>query len=204
MGLAERAPAGRGNTAMTGVRQYRAVRAIASELQTCHCRTYDGFPRARAELHAWAQEVLPSLLAGLASSYSLHDLPVKFVPTDRAFYGITNDGRTVLDTRVSLSAYGYGSTRVSAEQTAERLASAMAIASRMKRKVARFFHLALHEDDPLKRFLYFFLAIETETHATFSTIDHARQFSSLVLPPAHAAVTTQNFFDAQRQKWDEP
>ena len=163
--------------------------------------THDGFPQARAELHAWAQEVLPSLLTGLASSYSLHDQPVKFVPTDRAFYGITNDDRTVLDTRVSLSAYGYGSTRVSAEQTAERLASAMAIASEMKQKVARFFHLALHEDDPLKRFLYFFLAIEIETHATFSTIDHERQFSSLVLPPARAAVTTQDFFDAQRKKW---
>jgi hypothetical protein len=163
--------------------------------------TYDGFPRARGELHAWAEEVLPSLFAGLASSFSLHDQPVKFVPTDRVFYGITIDGRTVIDTRVSVSASAYGSTRLSAEQAAERLASAMNIASGMKQKVARFFHLALHEDDPLKRFLYFFLAIEIETHATFSTIDHARQFSSLVLPPAHVAVTTQAFFDGQRQKW---
>ena len=163
--------------------------------------TYDGFPRARVELHAWGQEVLPSLLAGLASSFSLHEQPVKFVPTDRAFYGITSDGRTVLDTRLTLSASGYGSTRLPAEQAAERLASAMEIASGMKQKVARFFHLALHEDDPLKRFLYFFLSIEIETHATFSTIDHARQISSLVLPPAHAAATTQAFFDGQRQKW---
>ena len=112
--------------------------------------TYDAFPQARGELHTWAQDVLSSLLAGLASSFSLHDQPVKFVPTDRAFYGITIDKRTVIDTRVSLSASGYGSTRVSTEQAEERLAVAMDIASGMKQKVARFFHLALHEDDPLK------------------------------------------------------
>jgi hypothetical protein len=118
--------------------------------------TYDGFATARVELQAWGQDVLPSLLAGLASSFSLHDQPVKFAPTDRAFYGTTNDGRTVLDTRVVMSASGYGSTRLPADQAAERLTSAMEIASGMKQKVARFFHLALHEDDPLKRFLYFF------------------------------------------------
>jgi hypothetical protein len=163
--------------------------------------TRTGFPQARAQLHAWGQEVLPSLLAGLASSFSLQEPPVKFVPTDRAVYGITNEGRTVLDTRVTVSASAYVSTRVSAEQAADRLAFAMDIASGMKQKVARFFHLALHEDDPLKRFLYFFLAIEIETHATFSMIDHASQLSSLVLPPEHAAATTKAFLDGQRQKW---
>lgn len=163
--------------------------------------TYDGFGRAREELHAWGQTVLPSLLAGLASSFSLHDQPIKFVATDRAFYGMTNDGRTVLDTRFHASASGYGSTRLAAEQAMQRLTSAIDIASGINQKVARFFHLALHEDDPLKRFLYFFLSIEIETHATFGTIDHTKKISSLLLAPAHAAVTTQAFFDGQRQKW---
>lgn len=163
--------------------------------------TYDGFPQARAQLHAWGQEVLPSLLAGLVSSFSLQEPSAKFVPTDRAFYGTTNEGRTVLDTRVIVSGSAYVSTRVSAEQAADRLALAMDIARGMKQKVARFFHLALDEDDPLKRFLYFFLAIEIETHATFSMIDHASQISSLVLPPEHAAATTKAFLDGQRQKW---
>lgn len=163
--------------------------------------TYDGFPQARVELHAWGQDVLPALLAGLASSFSLHDQPVKFVPTDRAFYGVASDGRTVLDTRFLMSASGYGSTRLSADQTAERLASAMSIASHMKQKVARFYHLALHEDDPLKRFLYFFLAIEIETHATFSTIDHPKQIAALVDPPSHAVATTRAFFNNQRERW---
>lgn len=163
--------------------------------------THDGFALARAELHAWGQEVLPPLIAGLASSFSLHDKAVRFVPTDRAFYGIANDGRTVLDTRLIGSMSAYASTRLSADQAAERLTSAMEIAGGMKQKVARFFHLALHEEDPLKRFLYFFLAIEIETHATFSMIDHPKRISSLVLPPTHAVATTQAFFEGQRQKW---
>ena len=164
-------------------------------------QTYDGFPLARSELRAWGEEVLPSLLAGLTSSFSLHDKLVRFVPTDRAFFGITNDGRTVLDTRLVVSASAYGSTRLSADQASERLASAMGIASGMKQKVARFFQLAIHEEDPLKRFLYFFLAIEIETHATFATIDHPKNISRLVLPPTHAVATAQAFFEGQRQKW---
>lgn len=164
-------------------------------------QTYSGFSAARVELRAWEQCVLPPLLAGLSSIFSLHDQPVRFVPTDHVFYGVMSDGRTVLDTQILVSARGYVSTRLSAEEAAERLASAMDIAGRMKQKVARFFHLALREDDPLKRFLYFFLAIEIETHATFTTIDHPGQISRLVLPAKHASATTQSFFDSQRQKW---
>jgi hypothetical protein len=71
----------------------------------------------------------------------------------------------------------------------------------MNPKVARFFQLALDEDDPLKKFLYFFLAIEIETHATFAKIDHARNLSVLIAPPNRVAVSTQDFFDRQRQRW---
>lgn len=173
-----------------------------------HCRfddsaihTYDGFSQARFELQAWAEEVLPSLSAGLAISFTSFETPVKFLPIDRAFYGITPEGRTVLDTRITFTGTGYISSRLMADQVAKRLVSAVGIASGMKQKVARFFHLGLHEDDPLKRFLYFFLAVEIETHATFATIDHAQHISNLVLPPLRAAITTQAFFDGQRQKW---
>ena len=132
-----------------------------------HCKfddeaihTYDGFPLARQELQCWADEVLPSLLAGLVSSFSLYETPVKFLPIERAFFGITDEGQTVKDTRLRFSATGYVSSRLMASQAAERLNSALGIANGMKKKVARFIHLALNEDDPLKRFLYFFLAIE--------------------------------------------
>lgn len=163
--------------------------------------TYDGFSDARVELKAWGEAILPSLLSGLASSFSLHDQPVRLLPIDRAFYGTTNAGQTVLDTRLVLSASGYSSTRLTAHQIAERLDSACQIASSVKQKVARFFHLALNEDDPLKRFLYFFLAVEIETHATFAKIDHSAKLLALIQPPLHATVTTETFFSGQSQKW---
>jgi len=163
--------------------------------------TYDGFSEARAELKAWGEGILPPLLTGLASSFALHDQPVKFLPTDRAFYGITEVGQTVLDTRLVFSGSGYSSSRLTPDQVADRLESANEIAVSVKQKVARFFNLALNEDDPLKRFLYFFLAVEIETHATFARIDHSDRLRAFIQPPSHATATTQSFFDGQSQKW---
>jgi hypothetical protein len=173
-----------------------------------HCRfddsvihTYDGFTQARLELQTWAEEVLPSLSAGLASSFTLYETLVKFLPIDRAFYGLTGEGQTVIDTRLQFSATGYVSSLLLADEAAERIVSAINIATEMKEKVARFFHLALNEDDPLKRFLYFFLAVEIDTHATFATIDHAQHILNIVLPPPRAAATSKAFFNGQREKW---
>jgi hypothetical protein len=164
-------------------------------------RTYNGFTSAREELRVWREDVLPSLLAGLATSFSTCEHAVKFLEAERAFYGVTSDSQTVLDFQDSGWASGYVSSRLSADEAVERVGSAMSIAAGIRPKVARFFHLGLNEDDPLKRFLYFFLAIEIETHATFSTIDHAQHMSALVHPPARAAITTQEFFNAQRERW---
>jgi len=163
-------------------------------------RTYDGFGQAHAELRAWEEDVLPSLLTGLAASFSPHKDPVKFLPTDHTLYGITNDNRTVVDMQFSFSALCFASTRIPADEAGERLASAINIASRIRKNVARFYHLALNEDDPLKRFLYFFLAIEIETHATFSRINDAQHISALLVPPPHAPKTGQCFFSSQMQR----
>ncbi len=173
-----------------------------------HCRfddsaihTYDGFSKARFELQAWAEEVLPSLSTGLASSFTLNETPVKFLPIDRAFFGLTSEGQTVIDTRLQFSGTAYVSSRLTADKAEERIVSAIGIAVGMKEKVARFFHLALNEDDPLKRFLYFFLAVEIETHATFAAIDHAQHILNMVLPPPRASATSRAFFNGQREKW---
>ncbi|AEF99224.1 hypothetical protein [Methylomonas methanica] len=89
--------------------------------------TYDGFLDARVELKAWGEEILPSLLTGLASSFSLHDQPVKFHPTDRAFYGITESGQIVLDTQIVATGSFYCSSCLTAEKIAERLDAAVQI-----------------------------------------------------------------------------
>lgn len=163
--------------------------------------TYNSFPAARAELKVLEDKVLPPLLSALACSFSTNDPAVRFLPIDRAAFGITPDGHTVHDFRLQASASMYESSKLEATQIEGRLASGVNIASAMNPKVARFFQLALDEDDPLKKFLYFFLAIEIETHATFKKIDHATNFSVLITAPNRVAVSTQDFFDGQRQRW---
>jgi hypothetical protein len=143
-------------------------------------QTYDGFRGARTEMDAWGAEVLPSLLTGFVSSFSVQNQPLKILPIDRAFYGVASDGRTLSDTRFTGSGYAYGSIHLDSEQGLRNLADAVNAAGRINKKVARFFHLAMHEDDPLKRFLFFFLAVEIQTHATYKSMcqvpcDHISQ-----------------------------
>src|ERR1700730_1321152 len=163
--------------------------------------THARFPGARAKLKAAGDKVLPPLLSALACSFSYDDQPVRFLPTDRTVFGITPDSRTVLDFRLDGSASVYVSSKLEPTQIEGRLAAGVNIASAMDPKVARFFQLALDEHDPLKKFLYFFLAIEIETHATFAKIDHATNLSVLITAPDRVAVSTQDFFDGQRQRW---
>ena len=163
--------------------------------------TYDSFPAARADLKAVGDKVLPPLLSALACSFSFNDHPVRILPADRTVFGITPDNRIVLDLRLLVSASAYVSSKLEPTQIEGRLAAGVSIASAMNSKVARFFQLALDEDEPLKKFLYFFLAIEIETHATFAKIDHAANLSVLIVAPDRVAASTQDFFDGQRQRW---
>lgn len=162
--------------------------------------TYDSFPAARDELKVAGDKVLPPLLSALACSFSSQNQSVRFLPTDRTFFGITPDNRTILDFRLGASGTAYVSSRLESTQIKDRLAAGVSIASAMNQKVARFFQLALDEEDPLKKFLYFFLAIEIETHATFAKIDHATSLSRLVVAPSRVASAAQDFFDGQRQR----
>ena len=163
--------------------------------------TYDSFSAARTDLKTVGNKVLPPLLSALACSFSSNDKPVRFLLVDRTVFGITPDSRTVLDFRLLVSASGYASSKLEPAQIEGRIATGINIASTMNPKVARFFQLALDEEEPLKKFLYFFLAIEIETHATFAKIDHAANLSVLIAASDRVAISTQDFFDDQRQRW---
>ncbi len=78
------------------------------------------------------------------------------------------------------SAYGYTSIAASAETVHAGLAGVVAQAPKLNVKVSRFFKLAMFEEDDLKRFLYFFLALEVKTHATFADTDHLAHIDSLL------------------------
>ena len=159
------------------------------------------FFHARAELQKIEDKVLPSLVSALSCAFSSNDQHVRFAPVDHAIVGITDDCRTVLDFRIEISAAAYVSSKLDRTQIKSKLFAAIKTADSMDPKVARFFQLALEETDPLKKFLYFFLAIEIETHAAFAKIDHSTRLSMLIGVPDRVAESTLEFFDGQRKRW---
>jgi len=163
--------------------------------------TYDSFHEAKVELKRQEDIVLPRLLPAFSCCFSSADQPVRFLPIERAVAGKTGEGKTINDIRLTGSATAYTSRRVDNAEIKASLSGAIELTGKVKVKVARFHHLALNEDDLLKKFLYFFLAIEIETHATFAAIDHTQMLSDILAPPQRVTASTKNLFDEQRRNW---
>jgi hypothetical protein len=81
------------------------------------------------------------------------------------------------------------------------LETAKELASLVDSTVANFFRLALGEEDPLKRFLYFFLSIEVQTHRTFSKIKHLEHLGNLSSPTDRIQLTSVSFFGETIRSW---
>lgn len=163
--------------------------------------TYDCFSSARDELRATEAKVLPSLVSALTCRFSSIDHPVHFRRVDKVLFGITTTNRILHDTRFEVKASLSVSKRLPTDEVQAGIESTAALAERLNPKVARFFQLALEENDPLKRFLYFFLSIEIETHATFASIDHSIHLAVMLKSQSRIHKTQTRFFEAQREKW---
>lgn len=148
--------------------------------------TYDSFPEPKALLRSISADVLPELLTALACQLHRPGHHLRIRPVDSAIVGKTHDGRALHDIYLTMSARGYASLPLDGDAIKVRAASAAALSTRLHVKVSRFFKLALFEEDDLKRFLYFFLALEVQTHLTFGSVDHSTCISSLV-PQVSAA-----------------
>ena len=133
-------------------------------------RTYDGFIPARRELREMEAKVIPSLITALSCTFGTLPNTVKFQELDHVVQGVSVDGVPVYDFGVSMRADLRVGQAVSANEFTALLASATYLATRINAKVAHFYHLALQEDDPLKRFLFLFFTIERQTNATFKSI----------------------------------
>lgn len=163
--------------------------------------TYDAFSPAKEELRAAAETVLPSVITALACTLSSPQHRVRLTKVDSVVFGRTDAGATVQDIRVTMSATATVAKRVDSHSLSEGVARATVLAASLNPKVARFYHLGLEEKDPLKRFLYFFLAVEVETHAAFATIDHHSALASLVIADERTRGVALPFFDEQREHW---
>lgn len=153
--------------------------------------TFDSFPDLRSDLANMEAAALPPLLTSLTCLLGHPTLHLELRKLDRASTGRTDAGKVLHDIRLQLSGTAFVSQGLPMPQVAAGLQAAVALAPQLNAKAARFFALGLGEDDELKKFLYFFLALEVQTHAVFGRIDHAgaiQKLTNSTLPAKPSAV----------------
>lgn len=164
-------------------------------------QTYDAFIPARRELREMEAKVIPSLLSAMSCTFGTLQNPVRFRELERAVSGKTTDGKTVFDFGLEFRAELRVGQAVPAPNLQDLIKQATDLATRMSPKVSHFYHLALKEDDPLKRFLYLFLTIERQTHAAFKSTDHGAHMAGLIRTPERVKATGTSFFGTQHERW---
>lgn len=164
-------------------------------------QTYDAFIPARQELRDMEAKVVPRLLSALSCVFGSLGNPVRFRELERAVAGKSPTGVTVFDFGLEFRAELQVRQAVPAVDLTDMLKRSTDLASRMNAQVARFYHLALKEDDPLKRFLYLFLTVERQTHAAFKAIDHGAHMLALAKAPDRVQVTAASFLGSQPERW---
>jgi hypothetical protein len=164
-------------------------------------RTYDAFIPARQELRDMEAKVVPRLLSALSCVFGSLRNPVRFRELERAVAGKSLTGVTVFDFGLEFRAEMRVGQAVPAVELTDLLKSSTDLAGRMNAQVARYYHLALKEDDPLKRFLYLFLTVERQTHAAFKTIDHGAHMLTISRAPERVQLTAASFLGSQPERW---
>lgn len=163
--------------------------------------THDCFNQAKEEIKKYELTVLPNVLTALACSFSeIHDL-ANFRRIERNIYGKTLEGKTFKDIRFAFSGSGSTITALDELSAAKSLNQATLLASEISPKISKFFELALEEEDLLKRFLYFFLTVERQTHSTFGSLDIPESVYMATKNNDKVGAEFLDFLTAQSKKW---
>jgi hypothetical protein len=107
----------------------------------------------------------------------------------------------VSDGRFAQKMSAYVARPMASEEVRAAASSALALAARLDGSVSRFLRLALEEEEPLKRFLYFFLSVEIATHLTFRKLGHSDRMFHAVNTQTRLRVEATWFADANGRKW---
>jgi hypothetical protein len=178
-------------------KQFTCDAGRVSHLQEGVATTYDCFPEAGKELAKLELKVMGPLVSALTVAFNDPNRHVAVRKVHRSSHGKTPLGGTVLDTRMTMSAEIYTAYNIASDQAFEKLNSAVALARNVNPKSAHLFSLGLAESDQLKRFLYLFLTLEVETHATFKRMDHGKGVAAILGSGGAVTPTTVKLLEAQ-------
>jgi hypothetical protein len=162
---------------------------------------YDTFGKARDDLHQLEARVLPAAEMAISVAFAGVTPSVRTIPSDVARFGLTAEGVTVHDFRITGSATAYVSRPLEVTQLESHLNSVAALSERVNKRVAKFFQLGRRDDDELKRFLYFFLAMEVETHRVFKTVPRTAHLRNVATYDARIGAAVEQLLEHKADNW---
>lgn len=142
--------------------------------------TYDAFPSLRGALRGLEQRVLPPVFSALTFALSVAERPVYLRWLACAWAGRCSDGAQVHDVSFEMNAEMHVSRVVDRDWLVEAIGKTVVSAPKLNQRAAKFFALGERERDHLKRFIYFFIAIEVQTHAAFTRLNHEEHVASML------------------------
>jgi hypothetical protein len=163
--------------------------------------SYDNFAVARAELRELESKVLPLLEHSLACTLGSADTPVRLIPIETAVFGLTPEKVVVHDLRLTGHASLHVSQPIDVEKLGHDLDRAISLASELNPRASQFFQLGLRDQDELKRFLYYFLAIEIETHRVFRRVPIEAHLQNAGALESRTATAVEALLLAKHDNW---
>lgn len=174
----------RGPFVLVVIRLAELVECEAGRMQRMpdgNIHTYDSFPLVREELRKLEERVLPPVISALTLALNDSEIFVTLRKLTRETLGWTLDGVMINDVRYEMSASAFQIRPLLAQQAINVLDASVKGVTKLHERAAKFFALGTAENDQLKRFLYFFLSLEVETHASFKRIEHADKLLSQLI-----------------------
>lgn len=155
---------------------------------------HDAFSKDKIEIEEWKEKSLPNIITSLTVHFSTLEKQVKIIPIEESIFGSTKDGKTVFDTRFSMSAEMVVSSPKEHEEVSLNLKNAKELFLKLNEKSSRHIYSALIEPDRLKQFLSYFLFIERYTHSEYSRTKKNSDIESLLTIPSRLSTAGLEFF----------
>ncbi|GEM_PF-2717963 len=132
--------------------------------------TQDCFPEGRESLRLLEKKRTSVLVSSLSALLSSEQNPVVFIQVHRAVFAETNLNMRLIDSWCSLSGEGHILSRIDNESISDKIKYIFSLSDSIHTRVGYFFNLAVNEKDRLKKFLYFYSAIEVHINKTFKEL----------------------------------
>jgi hypothetical protein len=188
----------------------REIRGGYRQEKDGYILTYDAFPDGKKEIINWENDNVPGIVTSLIVNLSTLERQVELIPIERSVFGITKEGSTLFDVKVTGSASAYVSSPKSIEKINASLENSKGLIPVLTKDVCRNFYVALNEPDRMKQFLGYFQFIERYTHSTFKSLNYNNDVKAIFNVPERINESISKFFEkmftdsknlAQRFQW---